>query len=371
MAKLIQTEEETLLSEAAHGFLSKSAPVSRLREMRDAGKRNDPELWQEMTSAGWAGVLVPEAADGSDMGHAAAHVLAREMGRNLTVSPFLSTAVMAATLLRQLSDEATTDKLKQIAAGGLTYALALDESAKFSPEQVELTAEKRGNGYVLKGQKRFVVDGYQADRVLVLAKSDEGLCLFDLSNKSPGLTQKALEMIDSRDAADLMFDDVEVSGEALLGEVGRGYELLKPALEAGQAALAAETTGLAEAAFALTTDYLKERKQFGITIGSFQALQHRAAHMWCEIELTHSAVLNAGRILDESPEQATLAVSVAKARATDTAQKSVQEGVQMHGGIGMTDAFDMGFYMKRARVAAEWLGDYGYHAGQVAQLRGF
>lgn len=371
MAKLIQTEEETLLSEAAQGFLSKSAPVSRLREMRDGGKSNDPELWQEMAAAGWAGVLVPEAADGSDMGHAAAHVLAREMGRNLTVSPFLSTAVMAATLLRQLSDEATTDKLKQIAAGGLTYAIALDEGTKFSPKHIELTAEKRGNGYVLNGQKRFVVDGCQADRVLVLAKSDEGLCLFDLANKSQGLTQEALEMIDSRDAADLMFDDVEVSGEALLGEVGAGFDLLKPALEAGQAALAAETTGLAEAAFALTTNYLKERKQFGITIGSFQALQHRAAHTWCEIELTHSAVLNAGRILDESPEQATLAVSVAKARATDTAQKSVQEGVQMHGGIGMTDAFDMGFYMKRARVAAEWLGDYGYHAGQVAQLRGF
>lgn len=371
MAKLIQTEEETLLSEAARGFLSKSAPVSRLRKMRDAGKCNDPELWQEMAAAGWAGVLVPEAAEGSDMGHAAAHVLAREMGRNLTVSPFLSTAVMAATLLRQFRDETSMGKLKQIASGALTYAMAIDESAKHSPERVELTAEKRGNGYVLNGKKRFVVDGCEADRILVLANSNDGLCLFDLPNKSKGISQEALAMIDSRDAADLVFDDVEVSGEALLGEIGAGYALLKPALEAGQAALAAETTGLAEAAFDLTTDYLKERKQFGITIGSFQALQHRAAHLWCEIELTQSAVLNAGRILDESPDQATLAVSVAKARATDTAQKSVQEGVQMHGGIGMTDAFDMGFYMKRARVAAEWLGDYGYHAGQVAQLRGF
>ncbi|MEQ3670247.1 acyl-CoA dehydrogenase family protein [Pseudophaeobacter sp.] len=371
MAKLIQTEEETLLSEAAHGLLSKSATVSRLREMRDSGEHSDPALWQEMAAAGWAGVLVPESAEGSDMGHAAAHVLAREMGRNLTVSPFLSTAVMAATLLRQFSDDSATSKLKQIAVGGLTYALALDETAKFSPDQVELTAESRGNGYVLNGKKRFVVDGCDADRILVLAKSDAGLCLFDLANKAQGLTQNALKMIDSRDAADLIFNDVEVSGEALLGDPGAGFDVLKPALEAGQAALAAETTGLAEAAFSLTTDYLKERKQFGITIGSFQALQHRAAHLWCEIELTHSAVLNAGRILDETPDQATLAVSVAKARATDTAQKSVQEGVQMHGGIGMTDEFDMGFYMKRARVAAEWLGDYGYHAGLVAQLRGF
>lgn len=371
MAKLIKTEEEILLSEAANGFLSQSAPVSRLREMRDRGATSDPVLWQEMAEAGWAGVLIPEACEGADMGHAAAHVLAREMGRNLTVSPFLSTAVMAATVLRQLQDEASATKMKAIAAGGLTYALALDETSKFDPESVALTAEKRGNGYVLNGTKRFVVDGGSADRVLVLAQGPEGLCLFDLANGAKGLQRDPLTLIDSRDAADLIFEEVEVAGDALLGGEGAGYDLLRPALEAGQAALAAESTGLAEAAFAMTTDYLKERKQFGITIGSFQALQHRAAHLWCEIELTSSAILNAGRLLDEDPKSATLAVSVAKARATETAQKVVQEGVQMHGGIGMTDEFDMGFYMKRARVAAEWLGDYGYHAGVVAKMRGF
>lgn len=371
MAKLIQTDEETLLSEAASGFLAKAAPVSRLRQMRDVGEHSDLALWREMAAAGWAGVLVPETEGGSDMGHAAAHVLAREMGRNLTVSPFLSTAVMAATVLRQQTDPISRTRLQSIANGALTYALALDEASKFNPENIELTAEKRGNGYVLNGKKRFVIDGCTADRILVLARSSEGLCLFDLKQDSPGLAADKIEMIDSRDAADLVFDTVELEGDALLGYPGAGLELLKPALEAGQAALAAETAGLSEAAFALTTEYLKERKQFGVTIGSFQALQHRAAHLWCEMEVTHSAILNAGRQLDEDPARATLAVSVAKARATDTAQKVVQEGVQMHGGIGMTDAFDMGFYMKRARVAAEWLGDYGYHAGVVANLRGF
>ena len=147
--------------------------------------------------------------------------------------------------------------------------------------------------------------------------------------------------------------------------------VLRPALEAGQAALAAETAGLAAGAFAMTTAYLKERRQFGVPIGSFQALQHRAAHLWCEIEVTASAILHAGRQLDTDPGNATLAVSLAKARATATAQLAVIEGVQMHGGIGMTDAFDMGFFMKRARVSAEWLGDYGYHAGVVARHRGF
>lgn len=371
MARLMKTEEETLLSEAASGFLSKSAPVSRLRDMRDRGERTDPALWQEMAAAGWAGVLIPESADGSDMGHAAAHVLATEMGRCLAVSPFISTAVMAASVLRQLEDEGSKAKMQAIASGGLTYAVAVDEGSKFNPEDIELTAEKRGNGYVLNGQKRLVIDGGSADRVLVLAKSAEGLCLFDLANSTSGLQREQLDMIDSRDAADLTFEEVEVAGDALLGSTGAGYDLLKPALEAGQAALAAEATGLAEAAFGMTTEYLKERKQFGIAIGNFQALQHRAAHLWCEIEVTQSAILNAGRMLDENPSEATLAVSVAKARATDTAQRAVQEGVQMHGGIGMTDAFDMGFFMKRARVAAEWLGDYGYHAGVVARLRGF
>ncbi|WP_417699346.1 acyl-CoA dehydrogenase family protein [Pseudophaeobacter sp.] len=372
MAKLVETEEETLLAEAARSLLDRSAPLTHLRQMRDSGARSDSALWQEMAAAGWAGVLIPEAAGGVDMGHAAAHVLAREMGRTLAVSPFLSTAVMAATLLRQFDDATTRAKLEKIASGGLTYAFALDETAKFAPDSIRLTAKKRGNGYTLNGKKRFVVDGCDADRILLLAESEEGPCLFDFANTATqGLQRDALEMIDSRDAADLTFDEVEVAGDALLGAAGAGYDLLKPALEAGQAALAAETVGLSQAAFDLTSSYLKERKQFGTTIGSFQALQHRAAHLWCEIELTQSAVLNAGRILDEDPKAARLAVSVAKARATDTAQKSVREGVQMHGGIGMTDAFDMGFYMKRARVAAEWLGDYGYHAGIVAQLRGF
>lgn len=371
MVKLIQTEEENLLSEAARGFLAKAAPISRLREMRDTGKRHDPDLWQEMAESGWAGVLVPEEQGGSDMGHAAAHVLVREMGRNLTVSPFLSTAIMAACVLRQLNEEGAKTRLQDIATGSLTYAIALDETAKFAPETVSLRATKRGNGYLLNGTKRFVVDGCNANRILVLAKSEAGLCLFDLEKSTGVLETSSVEMIDSRDVADLTFEDVEVTAAALVGAPGDGMRYLKPALQAGQAALAAETTGLSEAAFILTTDYLKERKQFGITIGSFQALQHRAAHLWCEIELTNSAVLNAGRLLDADPGAATLAVSVAKARATDTAQKVVQEGVQMHGGIGMTDAFDMGFYMKRARVAAEWLGDYGYHAAVVASLRGF
>ncbi|MBT6507343.1 MAG: acyl-CoA dehydrogenase, partial [Marinovum sp.] len=227
---------------------------------------------------------------------------------------------------------------------------------------------------VLNGQKCFVVDGGFADRVLVLARSGEGpedLTLFDLPADYAGITRNDQAMIDSRNAARLEFDNVEATGDDIIGAVGDAMRVLRPALQAGQTALSAEMTGLAASAADMTVGYLKERQQFGRPIGSFQALQHRAAHLWCEMEVTGSAILHAGRMLDSDPDNAAMAVSLAKARAIKTAKLAVIEAVQMHGGIGMTDAFDMGFFMKRARVASEWLGDYGYHAEQVAAARGF
>ncbi|MCA0873353.1 acyl-CoA/acyl-ACP dehydrogenase [Seohaeicola saemankumensis] len=371
MAKLVKSEEEVMLADAARGFLDGAAPVAHLRGLRDAGKTHDPSLWKEMADMGWAGILVPEDAGGSDMGYAAAAVLAEEMGKTLVSSPFLSTAVIAATALRQVADDRAKDALSKIASGEITYALAIDESNKFDPQATDLKAEKVGNGFRLTGEKRFVVDGGLADRLLVLAKTDAGLTLFDIPADRAGVERTPQSMIDSRDAAKVAFDGVEANGEDVVGNVDDAMSVLKPALEAGQAVLAAEVAGVAAGAFGMTVEYLKERKQFGVQIGTFQALQHRAAHLWCETEVTASAILHAGRKLDEDPENATLAVSLAKARATATASLAVREGVQMHGGIGMTDDFDMGFYMKRARVTAEWLGDYGYHAAQVAKLRGF
>ena len=371
MSKLVLTEEETMLGDMARGFLDGAAPVSAFRKMRDAGQTHDAKLWKEMADMGWAGVLVPEDAGGSDMGFAAANVIAQEMGKTLVVSPFLSTAVIAATALRQVSDARAKDALARIASGDVTYALAVDEGIKHDPDASTMEAKADGNGFRLNGKKTFVVDGAMADRLLVLARTADGLTLFDIPADRAGITRDKSNMIDARDAAKITFENVEATGEDVLGQVDHAMTILKPALQAGRAALAAEMTGLAAGAFGMTVGYLKERKQFGTEIGRFQALQHRAAHLWCETELTASAILNAGRMLDTDPENAELAVSLAKARATATATLAVQEGVQMHGGIGMTDAYDMGFYMKRARVGAEWLGDYSYHAGKVAAARGF
>lgn len=369
---LLDSEDETMLRDAARGFLADAAPVSHLRALRDAGQTHDPALWRDMATMGWAGVLVPEDAGGADMGHRAAAILAEEMGSVLASSPFLSTAVIAASVLRAEASDRARQMLSGIASGDLTYALALDEGRKHAPQATAMRAERSGNAFALSGSKTFVADGASAARVLVLADvPGEGLTLFDIEADRAGLSRAPMQTIDSRDHARLDFDALQATGEDIVGSVGGGLERLRPGLQAGQAALAAEMLGLASGACAMTLGYLKERRQFDRTIGSFQALQHRAAHLWSEIEVTTSAIINAGRVLDQTPEDAALAVSLAKARATVTADLAVREGVQMHGGIGMTDAYDMGFYMKRARVGAEWLGDYGYHADQIATARGF
>ncbi|MEM7440966.1 MAG: acyl-CoA dehydrogenase family protein [Pseudomonadota bacterium] len=370
MANLVLTEDEQMLVDSARGFLDDAAPVTEFRKLRDNGAAYNPELWKQMAELGWTGVLVPEDQGGIDMGYAAAGLLAGEMGKTLVASPFISTCVIAATALRG-AGEAGHAALEKIAEGGVTYALAVDEGAKFDPTATEMEASQAGNAFTLNGRKTFVTDGGSADRLLVLAKTGEGLTLFDIPADRDGVTREAMDMIDARDAARITFDGVEATGDEVLGTVDNAMDVLAPALSAGQAALAAEMTGLSSGAFGMTVNYLKERKQFGVLIGQFQALQHRAAHMWSDIEVTTSAILNAGRMLDEDAENAGMAVSLAKARACQTAKLAVSEGVQMHGGIGMTDDYDMGFFMKRARVTQEWLGDYGYHAEVVAKARGY
>ena len=377
MTSLLETEDETMLRDSTRGFLADAAPVANLRANRDQGRPFDTGLWREMAQMGWAGVLVPEAQGGADMGHRAAGILAEEMGRTLAASPFISSAVMAATTLRAAASQQAEQALTAITEGRLIYAVALDEGRKHAPLNTALVAQKAGNGFRLTGTKAFVADGGSAQRVLVLARTAgsageaAGLTLFDIPADRAGLHKMARATVDSRDHAQMVFDGVEATGDEVLGTLDDGWALLARGVQAGQAAVAAELLGVAGGAYGMTVGYLKERKQFDRTIGSFQALQHRAAHLWAEIEVTASAIANAGRVLDATPTQAGLAVSLAKARAAQTVDLAVREGVQMHGGIGMTDAYDIGFYMKRARVGSEWLGDYGYHAAQVAAARGF
>ena len=377
---LVLTEEQEMLRESARGFLDEKAPVSALRKLRDEGNPDgfDRGLWKEMAEMGWAGILVDEEHGGSEFGFVGAGVLAEEMGRTLTASPFLSTSILAATALNKIAGDAHKKEfLPKISAGEALFALAVDEGAKHRPAQTAMKAEKSGNGFKLSGSKTFVADGAVADKVVVAARSagspgeEEGLTLFLVDAGANGLSAERTEMVDSRGYARLEFDGVEATGEDVLGEVDNGYKALEGVLSAGRAGLAAELSGAAQGAFDMTVNYLKERRQFGAEIGTFQALQHRSAHLFAEIELVKSAVLKALQDLDDMYDASSFSCALAKAKAGEVAKLASQESVQMHGGIGMTDEYDIGFYMKRIRAAQEMFGDTAFHADRFAKLRGF
>ncbi len=377
---LVLTEEQQFLKDSARDFLADKAPAAALRKLRDSRDATgfSRPLWKEMAELGWAGMLVGEEHGGSDFGFVGAGVVAEEMGRTLTASPFLSTAVLAATALRKFGGKAQQDAhLPALAAGDIVMALAVDEKAKHGPANTALRAEKSGNGFTLSGEKSFVADGHVADKIIVAARTagapgeEAGLTLFLVDAKAKGIAAERTIMVDSRNAARIAFDKVQATGEDVIGTIDDGYSALEGVLSAGRAGLAAELSGASQAAFEMTTDYMKQRKQFGKPIGSFQALQHRAAHLYSEIELMKSVVLKALQDLDKNFGMAMVTCALAKAKAGDVAKLASQEAVQMHGGIGMTDEYDVGLYMKRIRVAQEMFGDFAYHADKIARLRGY
>jgi alkylation response protein AidB-like acyl-CoA dehydrogenase len=293
-------------------------------------------------------------------------------------SPFLSTAVLAASALSRGGSHAQSSEfLPKISAGELVAALAVDEGRKHRPLRTQMQAVRSGNGFRLNGSKALVVDGHVADLLIVAARTAgsagerDGITLFLVDPKTKGIERERTIMVDSHNAARIAFDNVEVNADHVLGEVDQGFALLEGVLNVGRGAVASEMVGLSEEVFGRTVSYLKERKQFGKRIGEFQALQHRAAQLYIDIEITRAAVLKALQALDADIETAASAVAIAKARAGATATRAVQEGVQMHGGMGMTDQFDIGFFMKRARVCEELFGDANFHADQLARSRGY
>jgi alkylation response protein AidB-like acyl-CoA dehydrogenase len=377
---LVLTEEQSMLRDSARGLISDKAPVSHLRQLRDSKDTTgfSRELWRAFAQMGFSGLLVPEQFGGSGLGCVEAGVVMEEIGRSLMPSPFLSTAVVAASALtRGGSDAQKSHYLPKISDGSLLAALAIDEGAKHRPLQTRMQAARSGNGFRLNGDKAFVVDGHTADLLIVAARTAgsagerDGLTLFLVDPKAKGIATERTAMVDSHNAARIVFDNVEVDADSVLGEVDQGGGLLEGVLNIGRGAVASEMVGLSEEVFGRTVSYLKERKQFGKLIGEFQALQHRAAQLYIEIEITRAAVLRALQALDGNFEQAGAAVAVAKARAGSTATLAVQEGVQMHGGMGMTDQFDIGFFMKRARVCQELFGDANFHADQLARMKSY
>ncbi len=370
-------EEQTMLRDAARGWVADKAPVTALRRLRDTGGWKtgyDPAAWKDMAEMGWTGVIVPEAFGGSEFGYRSLGLVLEETGRTLAASPLHATAAAASALLLGGSQAQKETWLTRIAAGEITAALAVDEGPHHHPASVALKAEQTATGYSLTGTKRFVPDAAGADLIVVAARlsgapgDTAGIRLFLVEKGAAGLAATPLHAIDNRAHADLAF---AATPAELLGETGAGWDVLTATLDRAAALLAAEMLGTAHQAFEIIVDYLKTRTQFGQLIGSFQALQHRAAKLFTELELTRSCVDAALDALDAGSKDAPALVSLAKAKANDTLHLASIEMVQMHGGIGMTDAHDAGLYMKRARVAEALYGSSSYHRDRYAKLGGY
>lgn len=373
---LFLNDEQTMLRDTAKDFVAEHAPVSHMRALRDAEDATgfSRDLWKQFAEMGFTGILIGEDDGGLGLGHVEAGVVLEEIGRNLSPSPFLTTAVAAVEALKGSAQAQRW--FPGIVAGDTIAALAIDEGAKHRGT-VAMRAERAGNGFRLSGAKQFVTHGHVADLLIVAARTAgsadeaEGITLFAVPRDAANLTATPERLADASLAARITFDGVEVDADAVIGEVDAGGDPLARLLRAGRTGASAEMLGVGAGAMDMTMGYLKERKQFGTLIGSYQALQHRAAHLYSEMEVARAAVLKAQQLLDAGSDKAEAAVSVAKAMTGLATTLAVQEGVQMHGGIGMTDEYDIGFYMKRGRVLAEMFGDSNFHADQLARAAGY
>ena len=376
----VLTEEQSMLRDAARTWTQEKSPVSAFRKMRDSGAPlgYDPAAFNEMAEMGWTGVIIPEEYGGSDFGYLSLGLVLEELGRTLTASPLLATALASASALILGGTAAQKEAwLPKIASGEAVATLAIEEGPHHAPEKVALAATKSGSGYTLSGKKTFVLEGLGAALLIVSARTSgkpgdkDGITLFLVPGDAKGVSRSALKLADSRGAAIVTFEGVEVGADGVLGEADKGWDLLEKVLDRARAGLAAEMLGSALQAFETTLDYLKTRVQFGQVIGSFQALQHRAAKMFTDLELARSCVEAALTAIDNDSPDVPELVSLAKAKVGDTLHLVSNEMVQMHGGIGMTDAHDAGLYLKRARAAEATYGGQAYHRDRYARINGY
>ena len=372
------TDDQRLLQDSVRPFMAEEGAIKKqLRHWRDTGCTDGygTAFWKQFAELGLTGILIPENMGGAGLGAVEANVVLEEVGRNLTPSPFLITAVAA---VRALEGSAQAERwFPGIIAGETVAALAIDEGRHHDPAGTAMEAKRQGNGFVLNGAKQFAVHGNSADVILVAARTGgaagetDGLTLFAVEKGANGLNVDTATLADSSKAARLRFDNVAVDADAVIGDVDGGWAPITRALNAGRVGAASELVGVAAGSSEMTFEYLKQRKQFGKLIGEFQVLQHRAAHLYGEIEIARAAALKAAQLLDVGDDKSELFVSVAKAKAGRVSALAVQEGVQIHGGIGMTDEHDIGLYMKREAVLTELFGSPRFHATRVAELSGY
>lgn len=373
---MLLSQEQELLKDSAVAFLAEEAPVAQQRRLRDEKVEQgfDAKLWQQMVEMGWPVAVLPEEHDGLAAGYLGMGAVFEAIGCNLSAQPLLSQAVMAPEMLiRAGSPVQRAQWLPLLATGEARIALATDEqSGQHLPAKLNTVAVQTATGWSLKGEKYFVIDGVGANAFVVLAASDEGAAgLWLVPADAPGVTVQRQTMIDSRNMARVTFDQVALTAEMAMVAMPAA-KALDEVLDRARACLASEALGLMREVFARTVAYLKDRVQFDVVIGSFQALQHRASRLYVELELLESCVLAAHEAIDSGKEhRVPELVSLAKAKASDLCEKLCNEAIQLHGGIGVTDELDIGLFFKRARVLQRLLGDGGFHRSRFAQLKGF
>lgn len=372
---LVYNEDQLQLQDSARDFLSARSPVSVQRAIRDQGiaAGYDADVWQGMLELGWSAVAFSEEDGGLDFGFAGFAPLFEEIGRHLSASPLLGSVVLCGGLIEQLGTAGQRQQwLPQLISGELRLALALEESARHAPEDSALSAQADADGWLLDGEKLWVADAREAGGWLVVAREADGGCgVFLVRAGTPGVQLEARQMIDARNMAALRFSNVRLDADSRLGNADAS-DALDLVLDRGRSCLAAELLGLAETAFAMTVEYLKTRVQFGVPIGSFQALQHRAARLYADLQLARSSMMAAFAQLDRpgsDVRERRRLVSLAKWQTGQVAQRVSNEAIQMHGGIGVTDEYDLGLFLKRMRVAQNQLGNSDYHCQRYSDNR--
>lgn len=377
--ELVLTEDQELLAKTAADFVRQHSPVSRIRALRDA---NDPigfsrDLWKQMAELGWTGILIPDTYGGAGMGLADLAVVLEALGRTLAPEPFLSTVLLAGELLSHAGSDAQKQAwLPGIASGEKILTVAYQESrSRYDLNRVSTKAERQGQNWLLSGEKIQVLDGQTVDAFIVSARTSgntndtKGITLFLIAKDTPGVKLTPLHRVDNRASVILALDGVKVSQDSIVGSLDNGYEALSLVVDRATIGLCSEMLGGMSQIFDDTINYLKTRQQFGVLIGTFQGLQHRAARLFMELELARSTVMAAARAADANEPDWQSLVSLAKARCSDAYILAANEGVQMHGGIGMTDEHDAGFYLKRARATEMTFGDAAWHRERWAKLR--
>jgi acyl-CoA dehydrogenase len=373
---LVLTEEQSMLQESAREFLHKKTPVRHLRALRDQHSDTgfSADVWQEMSDMGWPAMVVSESHGGLGFGYTGMGVVLEQTGHSLTPSPLFSSGLVCASAFMLLaSDAQQATYLPAIASGVSVFSLAWDEHTRYRPNDISTAAVAHAGGYRLSGKKLAVIDGMGASHFLVSAQveNEEGLSLFVVPAEIKGLTRTASQALDTHVLATIQLVKVELDAAARLGDQSFSTEQLDRLLDIARIGQCAELMGVASEAFERTMAYLRERKQFGVPIGSFQALQHRAAALYSELELCKSLVLSALQQLDEGTENIAEMASLCKAKLSEIAMRATAEGIQLHGGIGMTDEFEIGFFYKRARILETLLGDRYYHLDRFARQRGY